>query len=142
MKRNDKLTELFLPEFINTEAADTIKCLSKSDLICTDKSHSNCKLCIASGFEDIKRNEFLLHVHEQVFNSGKYNFEGCRIRINDKLNFEFLRHMLMNYCDKDVCDLLEFGFPLGCIEETSASVKIPKNHKRCSAISFGVRKLF
>ncbi|MES9881884.1 MAG: hypothetical protein ABW185_13480 [Sedimenticola sp.] len=129
MKRNDKLTELFLPEFINTEAADTIKCLSKSDLICTDKSHSNCKLCIASGFEDIKRNEFLLHVHEQVFNSGKYNFEGCRIRINDKLNFEFLRHMLMNYCDKDVCDLLEFGFPLGCIEETSASVKIPKNHK-------------
>ncbi|MES9880278.1 MAG: reverse transcriptase domain-containing protein [Sedimenticola sp.] len=127
MERNDSLSGMFLPEFIKIAGTDKVNDMSCSDFAC--RSYRNCKLCRAPGVEDLERNKFLLHVHEKVLDSGKYNFEGCRIRVNDKLNFEFLRHMLMGYPDKEVCDLLEFGFPLGCIGDTSTSLKIPKNHK-------------
>ena len=72
-------------------------------------------------------------VHELVYQSVKYNFEGCRIAINDKWDIAFLRHMLVDYHDLQVCDLLQFGFPLGCREPfislqkcTSSRVR---NHK-------------
>ena len=44
----------------------------------------------------------------------------------------FLRHMLSDYRDFQVCDLLEFGFPLGCsevIRNLKSNNRI-KNHKR------------
>lgn len=51
-------------------------------------------------------------MHKLIQNSGKYNFQQCRIRVNFKINVEFMRKMLVNYKDLLVCDLLEFGFPI------------------------------
>ena len=55
----------------------------------------------------------MVAIHEQVKESNKYNFEHCRIPVNDKLNFNFMRTMLRDYSDIQVCDLFEFGFPIG-----------------------------
>ena len=59
------------------------------------------------------KTEFLLNTHKLVVDSKKFNYEFCRIPINDRLNMSFLRHMLSDYREFQVCDLLEFGFPLG-----------------------------
>ena len=63
--------------------------------------------------------------------SNHFNFEVCQIRVNNRLNMEFLRHMLRDYKDLRVCDFLEFGFPLGCSEDINSlkqNSKV-KNHK-------------
>lgn len=75
--------------------------------------------------------DFLIMVHEKVIRSNKYNFEGCRIKVNNKMNIEFFRHMLADYKDFQVCELLEYGFPLGC---TNADLSLTystkcRNHK-------------
>ncbi|WAR27316.1 hypothetical protein MAR_013020, partial [Mya arenaria] len=59
----------------------------------------------------------LVRTHELVKRSGKFNFEGCRIKINDKINTDYLRCLFANFEYKDtaVCDLLEFGFPIGFV---------------------------
>lgn len=55
----------------------------------------------------------MVEIHELVKESKKYNFEHCRIPVNNRLNFSFMRKMLRDYSDIQVCDLLEFGFPIG-----------------------------
>ena len=77
------------------------------------------------------KTEFLLNTHKLVVDSKKSNFEFCRIPVNDRLNILFLRHMLSDYRDFQVCDLLEFAFPLGCSEDIrnlKSNTRI-KNHK-------------
>ena len=59
---------------------------------------------------DIK---YLVDAHHQVIKSGKFNFEECRIPVNNKLNINYLRNNLGDYKDKQICDLLEFGFSIG-----------------------------
>ena len=78
------------------------------------------------------KTEFLLNTHNLVVDSKKFNFEFCRIPVNDRLNMSFLRHILSDYRDFQVCDLLEFGFPLGCSEHIRIlkSNNRIKNHKR------------
>ena len=56
-----------------------------------------------------------MDAHEKVLNSGKFNYQGCKIRVNHRVNFEFLREALKDYKDNDLCDLLEFGFPIGYV---------------------------
>jgi hypothetical protein len=53
-------------------------------------------------------------IHELVKKSGKHNFEGCRIPINNKINTSYMRQILstFQYNDMLVCDFLEFGFPI------------------------------
>ena len=83
-------------------------CITKH--VCTHSS--SCKICSAvkSLSPDILHNK--IKIHEIVKNSGKFNFQSCRIRVNSKINTDFMRSMLSDYKDKLVCDLLEFGFPL------------------------------
>ena len=69
-----------------------------------------------------------------VQNSGRYNFEKCGIRVNDKIDVNFMKIMLKDYSDLMICDLLEFGFPLGFegnVETLHSTDKIWKcrNHK-------------
>ena len=81
--------------------------------------------------EGQSKTDFLLNTHNLVLESKQFNFEYCRIPVNDCLNMSFLRHMLHDYKDFQVCDLLEFGFPLGCSEEIKnlkSNFKV-KNHK-------------
>ena len=77
-------------------------------------SHSNrCQVCnnlklllSSDSFDKIK-------IHKLVKDSGKFNFEGCRIVVNNKINGNFMRRMLRDYTDLQVVDLLQFGFPIG-----------------------------
>ena len=48
-----------------------------------------------------------------MLKSGKFNFEKCRIPINNRLNIDYIRNCLEDYKDKQICDFLEFGFPIG-----------------------------
>ncbi len=66
-------------------------------------SHDRCDLCKVSASRENGRTTFLVNVHDSVVNSGKFNYEGCKIPINHKLNFPFLRHMLADYKDYGVC---------------------------------------
>ena len=73
-----------------------------------------CDICsVTVDASKIRNSKFLLEVHEKVVQSGKYNFEGCRIPINDRLNIPYIRNMLHDYKDQQLCDFLEFGFPIG-----------------------------
>ena len=93
------------------------------------QGHSNsCKVCRViklSGFA--MEVSDLVRIHELVKRSGKFNFEGCRIRINNKINTDYMRVLLTNFGYKDliVCDLLEFGFPIGFAgnEDSCSSMK-------------------
>ena len=93
----------------------------------------SCKVCEASKVY-LWLIQNMLEVHKKVQDSGKYNFQHCRIRVNDKINVEYMRVMLGDYQDLQVCDLLEFGFPLdfeGDIYNLSTKDQIwqYKNHK-------------
>ncbi|XP_078619225.1 uncharacterized protein LOC144886464 [Branchiostoma floridae x Branchiostoma japonicum] len=50
--------------------------------------------------------------HNTVHASGLPNFRGCRLPVPTKLNVPAWRHYLVDYTDKDLCDLIEFGFPV------------------------------
>ena len=101
------------------------------------KHSSNCHICKINGGQ-VKKDEmqFLLDVHDKVKTSGKYNFEGCKIRINNHMNMLYLRNLLADYKDQQLCDLLEFGFPIGykgdnsvLKEVNSKSIWKYRNHK-------------
>ena len=55
----------------------------------------------------------MLEIHRMIQDSGKYYFQHCRIRVNEKINVNFMRVMLINYYDLEVCEFLEFGYPIG-----------------------------
>ena len=82
-----------------------------SNSVC--KHSRSCQICRAVSNISLDNLERMVAIHEQVKESKKYNFEYCRIPVNDKLNFNFMRTMLRDYSDIQVCDLLEFGFPIG-----------------------------
>ena len=54
-------------------------------------------------------------LHEAVLASKVPNFQGLRIPLETKLNIPFFRKELVEYHDKEVVELMEFGFPLGMV---------------------------
>ena len=51
------------------------------------KHSKKCEICsVTSNQLSTESTKFLLDAHHQVIDSGKYNFEGCRIPINENLN--------------------------------------------------------
>jgi len=71
-------------------------------------------------------------VHNMVYNSGTENFKGCRIPVESGLKIAFWRSQLCNYSDSSICDLLEFGFPIGLTESTLLNFEGCKNHQGAS----------
>lgn len=55
----------------------------------------------------------LFHLTEKVFNSGLPNFMGCRVPVYSTFKFDFLRSALQDYHDYQICDLLQYGCPIG-----------------------------
>ena len=74
--------------------------------------------------------------HKLVKESGKHNFEGCRIPVPTTIRYDRIRAALGNKAttgDLRILDLLEFGMPIDC--DASYGVrKCQKNH--FSAVSF------
>ena len=68
--------------------------------------------------------------------SGKYNFEGCRIPIPTAIRHDRIRQALGSKAtpkEERVLSLLEFGMPIDC--ESSYGIRKPqKNH--FSAVSY------
>ena len=120
-----KLVDIFFPEFLsnclavknNMESHKTFSAFSGNSNLHLCKHSRNCSIFKATKFhDDTDRIKFLLDAHEKVKQSGKPNFLGCRIKVNNRMNIDYMRSLLKDYKDKDICDLLEFGFPLGCRE--------------------------
>ena len=74
-----------------------------------------------------------MYMHDRVCLSCKYNFEGCRFPLNTNLNIDYFRFMLDGYSDFEICDFLEFGFPIGYFgkvqQQEFTSLQFVKNHK-------------
>ena len=74
--------------------------------------------------------------HKLIKESGKHNFEGCRIPVPTTIRYDRIRAALGNKAttgDLRILDLLEFGMPIDC--DASYGVrKCQKNH--FSAVSF------
>ena len=49
---------------------------------------------------------------QKVHDSNAYNFEKCRININNTWNITLLTSLLREYHDKDILEFLQFGFPV------------------------------
>ena len=69
----------------------------------------------------------LLDIHHKVTDSGLPNYLGFKIPVNEKINLDYMRSLLVNYNDLEVCDLLEFGFPLGCYANETLLSSINKS---------------
>ena len=90
----------------------------------------NCSICKATKFQDdTDRINFLLATYEKVKQSCKPNYLGCRIKVNKRMNIDYMRSLLKDYKDKGICDLLEFGFPLGCQENETLLNDIQKKDR-------------
>ena len=74
--------------------------------------------------------EEFLDAHRAVVNSGKYNFEGCRIPIPTAIRYDRLREALgseVSAKEQRVLSFLEFGMPIDCDGKFGVK-KRQKNH--------------
>ena len=120
-ENNQNLVNVFFPKFceksklkidrkvsnINTNVANV-----NNDHFC--KHSKKCKICeITLNGSKRENTNFLLKAHHEVKNSGVPNYIGCKIPVNHRMNIDYMRSLLFDYKDYVVCDLLEFGFPIG-----------------------------
>lgn len=87
--------------------------------------HRKCLICDLNDSEENMKH--FVDIQRLIAASGKPNYLECRIPVISKLNITFLRSILAEYDDKLICDLLEFGFPIGFEGEIYDNKK-PKNH--------------
>ena len=104
---SDLNKNILVEEFSNPDLNNDFK-----SHLCTHSS--KCEICNATlkSPKESHNIQFLLETHSKVKESGIPNYLGCRIPINDHFNIQFMRSMLIDYADNEICDLLEFGFPL------------------------------
>ena len=57
--------------------------------------------------------DYFLNLHARIFASRAYNFEGLRLPVSSSLCLPVWRTYLREYVDYEVCDFLEFGWPVG-----------------------------
>lgn len=111
------LADLFFPKFCQRDIEKNNKfsngefSSSVSHHIC--KHSKSCNICSASKTIPIHKIQKKLDIHRIVRESGKYNFECCRIAVNEKIDTLYMRQLLRDYKDIAVCDFLQFGFPIG-----------------------------
>ncbi|CAG2203365.1 unnamed protein product [Mytilus edulis] len=88
--------------------------------------HKKCLIC------DLNVNsldlQYFVDIQREIKLSGLPNYQGCRIPVFSKLKIEFFRSMLVDYNDHILCDLLEFGFPIGYTAGDIVDIKKPRNH--------------
>ena len=104
---------------------------------------NNVKLKSGKSFEDkflppnsskpIQNSEYppayYVNLHNTVRQSGTYNFAGARIELqHSKINVQLFRELLAGYDDIEVCQYLQYGFPVGLAEEVFLEPSL-KNHQ-------------
>ena len=104
------------------------------------KHTKNCNICkdCALEFSDL---ESYVSLHKIIRLSGKYNFESSRIPVNSVLNISFIRKCLHDYHDFAVCDLLEYGWPVGHLG-TPVRLSTVRNHKGATNFSTDIHTYY
>lgn len=76
----------------------------------------------------------ILHNHQQVIASGLHNFQGPRLPVPTRLHMSNWYHLLGShgYVDYQLCDLLQYGFPINYTKGEPPSVPIT-NHRSALA---------
>ena len=115
---NDKFHNLLIKKKIDQEIISQAKAC---------KDYQNCKNQMEVPFGVIPLSPLLVYTgpsttgtrvsnpliaHKLVRQSGRPNFLGNRIPVDSKLNIKNWRFHLQDYWDKQIVDLLEYGFPL------------------------------
>ena len=72
--------------------------------------------------------EHFFGIIKRVIDSGKHNYEGERIPVNNKWNIDLLTSLLTDYHDQQVIDFITFGFPI-CRNEDHPLEMGGRNHK-------------
>ncbi|VDI14398.1 Hypothetical predicted protein [Mytilus galloprovincialis] len=125
--------EIFYPEYLKRNQARKIFSSSNTVVYEGNRDFSNCSVCKEVHNLDKHWFEFLersVSDHELIMSSQKYNFEDSKIPVVSHLNIDFFKFMLTDYFDRNICQFLEFGFPIGCENCTEfSSEKIVQNHK-------------
>ena len=75
---------------------------------------------------EIDQCEFWISAHRRVKMSGKHNFQGEQILVNNKWNFAYLEDNLSEYKDKQVLDFFKYGWPLNA-SNTEILQTYPRN---------------
>ena len=70
----------------------------------------------------------ILAAHQLVKNSGTHNYLKCRIPVNSHLKIHNWTHLLKDYWDQQIVDLLHYGFPLD-FNRISPLTSTHDNHK-------------
>ena len=75
----------------------------------------------------------IIQAHKLMKESGLPNYLSCRIPIQGQLHSDKWQHYLKNYWDKQLIDLVTYGFPLD-FDRNVILQSVPQNHK--SALDF------
>ena len=110
-KSNEGLVNEFLPKYVEQNAKKLYRIKQISSCVC--KHSVKCQICKVTKAENDDSIVDKVLLHEKVRESGKYNFEGCKITVGKKFDTEFMKRMLGTYSDILVCELLKYGFPIG-----------------------------
>jgi hypothetical protein len=73
-------------------------------------------------------NDYFVEVHTKIQQSGIHNFKGEKVSLDFKgLNCDRFREKLEGYDDVDLCNFIQFGWPIGhCGRATNCNAK--RNH--------------
>ena len=74
-----------------------------------------------------------MDLHDLIYASNKYNFKGLRIPVPTKLHIGIWRQRLLSYNDRQLCEFLEFGWPVGY---TKDALPVTNLHNHKSAIDY------
>ena len=76
--------------------------------------------------------EDFIKAHKAVRESGKFNFEGCRIPIPTVIRYDRIKEALgkdITAKEQRVIDLLKYGMPINCKNNYGVQ-KLQKNHSQ------------
>ena len=72
-------------------------------------------------------NQACVQANKLVRMSGKANVDGLWIPVVSNWNVQYLQNKLRNYENKQIIDLLRYGFPIEC-KQQQGTAQIPANH--------------
>jgi len=76
----------------------------------------------------------MLRIYDTVRNTGTFNFIGARCPLTQPLHIPLWRQELREYCDKDLVEFLQYGWPIGYTESTfPAGGENQSNHRSALA---------
>ena len=142
--KNDKFDALLVKKKIDP-------CLISQAITCSD--YKACKSQMGEPFGVIPLSPLLVYtgpetnnkpmpdplsLHRHVRQSGCPNFLGSRIPVDSKLNIKNWRFHLQNFWDKQLVDLLEYGFPLD-FNRNARLVSTEENHSSATKFASDVR---